>query len=45
MIEYGLVDELETFAQNFGVDSAENSRGDVRQAIGYAEWKSYLRRE
>ncbi len=43
MIEYGLVDELETFAQNFGVDSAENSRGDVRQAIGYAEWKSYLR--
>jgi len=42
MIELGLVNELETFAQTYGVESEESSRGDVRQAIGYAEWKSYL---
>lgn len=43
MIERGLVEELESFAIIHGVDGDEEARGDIRQAIGYAEWKKYLR--
>ena len=43
MIEKGLVEELEEFARRYGVESSGGERGDVRQAIGYAEWKPYLR--
>lgn len=43
MLELGLVDELKMFARDHGVDGDDDARGDVRQAIGYAEWKTYLR--
>ena len=43
MVENGLVDELEQFARCHGVESPDGARGDVRQAIGYAEWMPYLR--
>ena len=42
MVENGLVDELEQFARCHGVESPDGARGDVRQAIGYAEWMPYL---
>ena len=43
MLERGLVDELDKFAREHGVDGDDDARGDVRQAIGYTEWKTYLR--
>jgi len=43
MVARGVIDEIEDFARKFGIDSAEDESGDVRQAIGYSEWKPYLR--
>ena len=43
MVERGLVRELEDFARAHGIDERDDARGDVRQAIGYAEWKTFLR--
>lgn len=43
MVARGVIDEIEDFARKFGIDSAEDDSGDVRQAIGYSEWKPYLR--